>query len=156
MHGALAGIVAENSVDHDLLFVLAEPAVFAAEAALGLGRRCRHPKDGNDTNDACDETFVGEQISPASVAVVNVDKAVGQKCTYDGRGLVRCPKEAETDGQFPRFVKVREKENRVGNAEKKKKKKKKKKVSFGHYSDGLNNMPYNPPSRIPKRARQAK
>lgn len=30
VHGALAGIVTQNAVDHDLLLALVEPAVFAA------------------------------------------------------------------------------------------------------------------------------
>lgn len=50
MHCPFAGVVAEDAVDHDFLLVFVEPAVFAAEAACGLGRGGGHPECGDDAD----------------------------------------------------------------------------------------------------------
>ena len=41
VHVALAGIVADDTIDHDVLLALVEPAFFASKSALGLRRRGR-------------------------------------------------------------------------------------------------------------------
>lgn len=41
VHVALAGIVADDAINHDVLLALVEPAFFASESALGLRRRGR-------------------------------------------------------------------------------------------------------------------
>lgn len=50
VHVALGRVIAEDSVDHDLFFVLGEPPVWTP-AVLGLGRGGYHGEDGPDADD---------------------------------------------------------------------------------------------------------
>ena len=65
VHVAFAGVVADDAVDHDVFFALAEPAFFASEPALGLGWRRGQVQEGNEADAAGDETFEGEEPAPA-------------------------------------------------------------------------------------------
>lgn len=116
MHVAFAGVVADDAVDHDVFFALAEPAVLAPEPALGLGRRRGQIQEGNEADQAGDETFQGEEPAPAREAVVaaQVEDAEGEEGGDYAGELVRDPEEAEADGQFEAGVEVAEVEDVVG------------------------------------------
>lgn len=116
MHVALAGIVADDAVDHDEFLALVEPAFSAAEPALGLRWRRRQVEEGNETDQAGEETLEGEEPAPARDVVVpaQVEDAEGEEGGDDAGGLVGDPEEAEADGQFEAGVKVAEVEDVVG------------------------------------------
>lgn len=97
VHGALAGVVPDDSVHHDLLLPFAEPSVSSPEPAGRLSRRRRHVERRENTDQAGDETLEGKEVPPGLMAVVNVQEAKGKECADNGGGFVGDPESAQTD-----------------------------------------------------------
>lgn len=116
MHAALAGVVADDPVHHDLLLVLGEPAVLAAEPALGLCGRGGHPECGDDADDPGDEAFVGEEVAPGAAAggVFDVEEAEGEEGADDAGEGVRDPEAGEAFGELAGFVEEGQEQDCVG------------------------------------------
>ena len=115
VHVAFARVVANDTVHHDEFLPLVEPAVLAAEPALGLRRRRGQVDEGGESDQAGEEALEGEEPAPARDAVVpaQVEDAEGEEGGDDARGLVGDPEEAEADGQFEAGVEVAEVEDVV-------------------------------------------
>jgi hypothetical protein len=60
VHATLAGVIAKDTVDHDLFLLLIEPSVFATESAGCLGWGRGHPEGGNDTDQTGDQALERE------------------------------------------------------------------------------------------------
>lgn len=116
VHGALAGVVPDDPVHHDLLFPFAEPSVFPPEAASRLSGRRRHVERRKNTDHAGDETLKGKEIPPSFLAVVNVQEAKGKERADNGGGFVGDPETAQTDRKLFRFVPVGKEKDGVGDA----------------------------------------
>ena len=116
VHVAFAGVVAEDTVDHDALLALVEPAFLAAEPAPRLRGRGGQVQEGNETDAAREEALEGEEPAPAREAVVpaEVQDAKGEEGGDYAGGLVGDPEETEADGQFEAGVEIAEVEDVVG------------------------------------------
>lgn len=117
VHVALGRIVPEDTVHHDLLLPLVEPAVFAAEIAGGLCGRGRKVEVRYDPDQAGYHALKSEEPSPARQAIMATksEDTIGQEGGDYGCGLVRDPKEGEAAGKFLGFVEVREIQDAVRN-----------------------------------------
>lgn len=60
VHVALAGIVSKETVHHDVLLVVGEPALLATEPVLGLTRSRRHVTPGDDADEKRGDTLKEE------------------------------------------------------------------------------------------------
>lgn len=117
MHVTLARIVPQDTIHHDLLLSLVEPAVLATE----FGRRLRwgwwQVEVRYDTNTACQRAFQREQPSPAFQATntCHVKDAESHECRDDGGRLIRHPEERQPDRKFVACVPVGEIQDVVRN-----------------------------------------
>lgn len=75
MHLRLGRVISEDAVNHDRLFLRAEPAVFAPEARGGLGGRGRHVEDREDADREGDGALDEEEISGMEKRAESADVA---------------------------------------------------------------------------------
>lgn len=68
VHVALAGIVSQDSIDHDLLFALCKPSILPSEPACGLSRRRWEVKVGDDADEAGECSLEGEEPSLLTIS----------------------------------------------------------------------------------------
>lgn len=115
VHASFAGIVAEDSVNHNLLLALVEPTVFPAETALCLCWSCGHPEHRDDSDDTGDKAFESKQVSPSAgaIALSNMEKSEGEECTDNGCTLIGNPEVTQSNGQLSGLVPEREEQDRV-------------------------------------------
>lgn len=116
VHASLTGVVAEDTVDHNLFLALVEPAIFSAEATLCLCRSCGHPEHGDDSDETGEQAFESKHVSPSAgaIALSNMQESKGEECTDDGCSLVGNPEVTQSNWQLSGLVPEREEQDRVG------------------------------------------
>jgi len=87
----LGWIIANHTVDHDLLFALIEPAILSAHWAGCLCRRGRKIEIRCDADQAGQQAFEGEKPAPAlqSIVTAKAENAVSKECC-DNLGTLIC------------------------------------------------------------------
>lgn len=116
VHASLTGVVAEDTVDHNLFLALVEPAILSAETTLCLCRSCRHPEHRDDSDKTGEQALESKQISPSAgaVALSDMQESKGEECTDNGCSLVRNPEITQSNWQLSGLVPEREEQDRIG------------------------------------------